>query len=148
MLIRAITNSASPLTMKKKQCSLCCLGFSITPRGRSGSRMRELHIKNVYTQAWNLNCWAIWYHPGGLTRTQRRWKPSKNYSRFISKLGERGLPFYRLLRKVDGFQWDDQAALAFVELKQYLKSLPTLEPPNLMTYCYYMWQLSTLWSAQ
>jgi hypothetical protein len=31
---------------------------------------------------------------------------------------------------VDGFQWDDQAAAAFVELKQYLKSLPTLEPPK------------------
>jgi hypothetical protein len=27
-------------------------------------------------------------------------------SRFISKLGERGMPFYRLLRKADGFQWD------------------------------------------
>jgi hypothetical protein len=25
-------------------------------------------------------------------------------SRFISKLGERDMPFYRLLRKVDGFQ--------------------------------------------
>jgi hypothetical protein len=24
-------------------------------------------------------------------------------SRFISKLGERGMPFYRLLRKADGF---------------------------------------------
>jgi hypothetical protein len=51
-------------------------------------------------------------------------------SRFISKLGERGMSFYRLLRKVDGFKWDDQAAAAFVELKQYLKSLPTLVPPQ------------------
>jgi hypothetical protein len=51
-------------------------------------------------------------------------------SRFISKLGERGMPFYKLLRKADGFQWDDQAATAFVELKQYLKSLPTLVPPK------------------
>jgi hypothetical protein len=25
-------------------------------------------------------------------------------NRFISKLGERGMPFYRLLRKADGFQ--------------------------------------------
>jgi hypothetical protein len=39
------------------------------------------------------------------------------------------MPFYRLLRKANGFQWDDQAAAAFVELKQYLKSLPTLVPP-------------------
>jgi hypothetical protein len=51
-------------------------------------------------------------------------------SRFISKLGERGMPFYRLLCKVDGFQWDDQATTSFVELKKYLKSLPTLVPPK------------------
>jgi hypothetical protein len=38
-------------------------------------------------------------------------------SRFISKLGERGMPFYKLLGKADGFQWDDQAAAAFIELK-------------------------------
>jgi hypothetical protein len=49
-------------------------------------------------------------------------------SRFISKLGERGMPFYKLLHKADGFQWDDQAATMFVELKQYLKSLSTLVP--------------------
>jgi hypothetical protein len=51
-------------------------------------------------------------------------------SRFISKLGERGMPFYRLLRKADSFQWYDQVAAAFMELKQYLKSLPTLVPPG------------------
>jgi hypothetical protein len=51
-------------------------------------------------------------------------------SRFISKLGEWGISFYKLLHKADGFQWDDQAAAAFIELKQYLKSLPTLVPPK------------------
>jgi hypothetical protein len=51
-------------------------------------------------------------------------------SRFISKLRECGMSFYRLLCKVDGFQWDDQATAAFVELKKYLKSLPTLVPPK------------------
>jgi hypothetical protein len=50
-------------------------------------------------------------------------------SRFISKLDEYGMPFYKLLRKENGFQWDDQAAAAFVQLKQYLKTLPTLVPP-------------------
>jgi hypothetical protein len=44
--------------------------------------------------------------------------------------GERGMSFYKLLHKADGFQWDDQATAAFVELKQYLKSLPTLVPPK------------------
>jgi hypothetical protein len=38
--------------------------------------------------------------------------------------------FYKLLHKADGFQWDDQAMIAFIELKQYLKSLPTLIPPQ------------------
>jgi transposase len=38
------------------------------------------------------------------------------------------MPFYRLLRKEYGFQWDDQAVAAFVELNKYLKSLPTLVP--------------------
>jgi hypothetical protein len=51
-------------------------------------------------------------------------------SRFIFKLGERGIPFYKLLRKTDGFQWDDQATTTFIELKQYLKSLSTLVPPK------------------
>jgi hypothetical protein len=38
------------------------------------------------------------------------------FSRFKSKLGERGMPFYKLLRKVDGFKLDDQAAAPFIEL--------------------------------
>jgi hypothetical protein len=52
-------------------------------------------------------------------------------SRFIFKLGKRGMPFYKLLRMTDEFQLDDQAVAAFVELKQYLKSLSTLVPPRL-----------------
>jgi hypothetical protein len=40
------------------------------------------------------------------------------------------MPFYKLLHKADGFQWDDQAAVAFIDLKQYLNSLPTLVPPK------------------
>jgi hypothetical protein len=38
--------------------------------------------------------------------------------------------FYKLLHKADEFQWDEQAVAAFIELKQYLKSLPTLVPPQ------------------
>jgi hypothetical protein len=51
-------------------------------------------------------------------------------SRFISKSGEHGMPFYELLHKADDFQWDDQPAVAFIELNQYVKSLPTLVPPK------------------
>jgi hypothetical protein len=50
-------------------------------------------------------------------------------SRFISRLSECGTPFYKLLRKADGFQWDGQTAVALVQFKEYLKSLLTLVPP-------------------
>jgi len=34
-------------------------------------------------------------------------------SRFVSKSGERGMPFYKLLKKHDGFLWSEQAEEAF-----------------------------------
>jgi hypothetical protein len=49
-------------------------------------------------------------------------------SQFISKLGKHGMPFYKLLCKAVGFQWDDQTATTFIKFKQYLKSLLTLVP--------------------
>jgi hypothetical protein len=51
-------------------------------------------------------------------------------SRFISKSGKRGMPFYKLLCQTNGFQWDDPEMAAFIKLKKYLKSLPTLVPPK------------------
>jgi hypothetical protein len=51
-------------------------------------------------------------------------------SQFTSKFGECDMPFYKLLQKADRFQLDHQAIVAFIELKQYLKSLPTLVPPK------------------
>jgi hypothetical protein len=51
-------------------------------------------------------------------------------SRFISKSSERGMSFYKLLCKADGFQWDELATTTFIKLKLYLKSLPTLIPPK------------------
>jgi hypothetical protein len=52
--IQAITKSASPLMIKKKQRSSHRSGFSVTLRGRSVSRTGELHIKNVYAQSWKV----------------------------------------------------------------------------------------------
>jgi hypothetical protein len=51
-------------------------------------------------------------------------------SQFISKSSKHDMHFYKLLRKANGFQWDDQPMVAFIELKQYLKSLPILVPPK------------------
>jgi hypothetical protein len=44
-------------------------------------------------------------------------------SRFISRLGVRGLLFFKLLKKQDKFQWTQEA---FDDLKKYLTTPPTL----------------------
>ena len=51
-------------------------------------------------------------------------------SRFISRLGDRGLPFSKLLRKSDKFEWNEQAAVAFQQLKDFLTSPPVLSAPE------------------
>jgi hypothetical protein len=50
-------------------------------------------------------------------------------SRFISCLGERGLPLYRLLRKTERFPWTPEAKEALRNLKTLLTSVPILVPP-------------------
>jgi hypothetical protein len=47
-------------------------------------------------------------------------------SRFISKLAERALPFFKLMRGSGPFTWTEEAERAFQEMKQYLTSLPVL----------------------
>jgi hypothetical protein len=49
--------------------------------------------------------------------------------RFISKLGEKGLPFFKLVKKSDKFQWTDEADRALEELKTFLTSPPVMVPP-------------------
>jgi ribonuclease HI len=51
-------------------------------------------------------------------------------SRFISRLAERALPFFRLLRKSGPFSWTEEAERAFQELKRHLGSLPILVAPK------------------
>jgi hypothetical protein len=51
-------------------------------------------------------------------------------SRFISRLAERVLPFFKLLWKYDPFSWTKEEEQAFQELKQHLVSLPILVAPE------------------
>jgi hypothetical protein len=50
-------------------------------------------------------------------------------SRFILRIGERGLPLYRLLRKTERFSWTPEAKEALGNLKSLLTSAPILVPP-------------------
>jgi hypothetical protein len=51
-------------------------------------------------------------------------------SRLISWLSIRGLPFFKLLKKQDKFQWTQEAQEAFEDLKKYLTTPPTLVAPK------------------
>ena len=52
-------------------------------------------------------------------------------SRFISRLGEKALPLYRLLRRTDHFEWMDAATAGLEEIKTLLASNPIRAAPNL-----------------
>src|SRR3954469_4867671 len=51
-------------------------------------------------------------------------------SRFISRMGEKALPFYQLLRKADKFEWTPKADDAFEDLKRLLSTSPVLVTPK------------------
>nr|CAH66523.1 H0502B11.3 [Oryza sativa] len=47
-------------------------------------------------------------------------------SRFISRLGEKALPLFKLLKRSGPFTWTEEAERAFTQLKAYLSSPPVL----------------------
>src|SRR3954464_5169682 len=51
-------------------------------------------------------------------------------SRFISRMGEKALPFYQLLRQADKFEWTPEADDAFENLKRLLSTSPVLVTPK------------------
>jgi hypothetical protein len=52
-------------------------------------------------------------------------------NRFISRLGERELPFFKLLNLHDKFQWTEEANQALQDLKHHLQLPPILMGPQL-----------------
>ena len=46
--------------------------------------------------------------------------------RFISKLGERALPFFKLMKRKEPFEWTPEADTTFQDLKRYLTSPPVM----------------------
>jgi hypothetical protein len=50
-------------------------------------------------------------------------------SQFVSRLREKALPLYALMKKLDAFAWTPQADAAFKELKKMLATPPILASP-------------------
>jgi len=51
-------------------------------------------------------------------------------SRFISRLGEKGLPFFKLLKASELFSWSEEADTAFEQLKLFLTKPPIMTAPR------------------
>nr|ABA93256.2 retrotransposon protein, putative, Ty3-gypsy subclass [Oryza sativa Japonica Group] len=51
-------------------------------------------------------------------------------NRFIARMGERGQPFFALLKKQHKFVWTQEAEEAFIALKRYLSNPPVLVAPQ------------------
>ena len=57
-------------------------------------------------------------------------------SRFISRLGEKALPLYRLLKKVERFSWTPEAEEALDNLKKTLTLPRSSSHPNPQNLCF------------
>ena len=51
-------------------------------------------------------------------------------NRFISRSADRCRPFFLLLNKWKGFEWTEECALAFQQLKEYLARPPIMSSPE------------------
>ena len=47
-------------------------------------------------------------------------------NRFISRSADKCRPFFLLINKWKGFDWTEECALAFQQLKEYLSQLPIM----------------------
>lgn len=68
--------------------------------------------------------------PRTLKEIQKLTECITTLSRFISRMDEQGMPFFKLLKKHDRFKWTEEAERAFQDLKRYLSSPLVLTPPN------------------
>ena len=48
---------------------------------------------------------------------------------FISRFGNKALPFFKIMKWSGPFKWTPEAVVAFEELKRYLASTPILAAP-------------------
>jgi hypothetical protein len=93
------------------------LGFLVSCRGI------EAKSKKIRTIE------AMW-PPSRIKDVQKLMECLAVLSRFISRLAEWALPFFKLLWKSGPFVWIKDTKEAFQELKRYLTSLPVMVAPE------------------
>lgn len=92
------------------------LGYIVSARGIEANPEK---VQNILTMP----------APTKLREVQRLAGRVAALSRFISKLGEKALPFYQLMKKSDKFEWTQEAQDVFDHLKKTLTTSPVLVAP-------------------
>jgi hypothetical protein len=110
------------IKLNPKKCSFGVptgqlLGYLISERGIEGNPEKIQAIINMQP-------------PKTLRHVEQLTGRLAALSRFISKLGEKALPFYPLLRKTNNFTWTEEAQTAFDDLKRHLSMSPVLVTPR------------------
>jgi hypothetical protein len=110
------------IKLNPKKCSFGVptgqlLGYLISKRGIEGNPEKIQAIINMQP-------------PKMLRHVQQLTGRLAALSRFISKLGEKALPFNWLLQKTDNFKWTEEAQAAFDDLKRRLLTSPVLVTPR------------------
>ena len=67
--------------------------------------------------------------PKNLKDVQKFTRCLASLSRFLSRLGEKVIPMYQLMKKTEKFTWTLQADEAFKQLKRVLSTAPVLAAP-------------------
>ena len=67
--------------------------------------------------------------PSNPKEVQKLTRMLASLNRFISKFADHCQPFYQLLKKWKGFQWDEECGAAFRDLKDYLMQAPVMIAP-------------------
>ena len=93
------------------------LGFLVSERGIECNPMKITAIERMEI-------------PTKLRDVQKFTGCLASLNRFISRLGEKALPLYRLMKKSTHVEWNDQADQAFHELKKTLTMPPVLAAPT------------------
>jgi hypothetical protein len=92
------------------------LGFIVSNRGIEANPVKISAITNMEA-------------PATIKDVQKLTGYMAALNRFISRLGERGLPFFKLLKRQDKFQWTEEAKQALQDLKHHLQSPSVLTAP-------------------
>ena len=99
------------------------LGYMVTHKG---IEVNPNHIKAINSLQ----------PPRNPKEVQKLTRMTATLNRFISRSANRCRPFFLLLHKWKGFEWTEECALAFQQLKEYLSWPPIMSSPEVDEVCF------------